>query len=127
MAKAPEDGVTIGTENVFADLALPNADERLAKAKLALAISAVVQDSGLTQAHIASKTGLTQPQVSSLVRGRLSGFTLDRLFRVLNSLGQSIEIVVSPSSPRFPASVTVSTNATRRRKKSGGNTKLATG
>ena len=38
--------------------------------------------------------GLDQPKVSELVRGRLSGFSTDRLLRCLMSLGQDVEIVV---------------------------------
>ena len=47
------------------------------------------------QAH-----GLTQPNVSDLLRGRLDGFTLDHLFRCLDALGQEVEIVVRPKQMR---------------------------
>jgi len=40
--------------------------------------------------------GLTQPNVSDLLRGRLDSFTLDRLFRCLDALGQEVEIIVRP-------------------------------
>ena len=122
-----EEQVKIGTDNIFADLGLPDADERLAKAQLALAISAVVYESGLTQSEVATQAGLTQPQVSSIVRGRLAGFTLDRLFRVLNCLGQDVEIVISPSRARTKASVKVSTKAARSRKKADASARALTG
>ena len=50
----------------------------------------------MTQKQAAKLMGLTQPNVSDLLRGRLDGFTLDRLFRCLDTLGQEIEIVVRP-------------------------------
>jgi len=40
--------------------------------------------------------GLTPPNVSDIVRGRLKGYTLDRLFACLNALDQDIEIVIRP-------------------------------
>jgi predicted XRE-type DNA-binding protein len=41
--------------------------------------------------------GIDQPKVSALVRGRVEGYTLDRLFRFLNALGQRVEITVRPN------------------------------
>jgi predicted XRE-type DNA-binding protein len=37
-----------------------------------------------------------QPKVSALVRGRLAGFSLDRLVRFLVLLGSDVKIVVKP-------------------------------
>jgi predicted XRE-type DNA-binding protein len=48
----------------------------------------------LTQARAAGLLGIDQPKVSALVRGKLGGFSTDRLFRFLNALGQDVEIVV---------------------------------
>ncbi|OWK40895.1 XRE family transcriptional regulator [Fimbriiglobus ruber] len=45
----------------------------------------------------ASPFKLDQPKVSALIRGRIQGYTLDRLFRLLNALGQRIEIRVHPA------------------------------
>jgi len=44
----------------------------------------------------AAVLGIDQPKVSALVRGKLEGFSTDRLFRFLNALGQVVEIVVRP-------------------------------
>ncbi len=82
--------------NVFADLGLPDAELLLAKAKLCAKISKILRVRRLTQVQAAKLMGLTQPNVSDLVRGRLDGFTLDRLFRCLEALDQEIEIVVRP-------------------------------
>ncbi len=40
--------------------------------------------------------GLTPPDVTDLLGGRLDSFTLDHLFRCLDALGQEVEIVVRP-------------------------------
>jgi len=73
--------------NVFADLELPESGELLAKARLASMIASIVEARGLSQAQAARVLGATQPIVSNLSRGRLSGFSLDRLLRFLNALG----------------------------------------
>ena len=82
--------------NIFADLDLPDPELLLAKAKLCAKISRIIRERKLTQKQAAKLMGLTQPNVSDLRRGRLDGFTLDRLFRCLDALGQEIEIVVRP-------------------------------
>jgi predicted XRE-type DNA-binding protein len=95
MSKRPtKDDVIKGGGNVFSDLGLPDADELLAKAQLASAISDIIDDRELTQAAAADLLGTTQPKVSNLVRGRLDGFSLERLARFLNSLDRDVEIRV---------------------------------
>ena len=85
---------TVSRGNVFADLGLPNAEEALAKAELAHKITGLIQDRGLTQVQTAKLLGIDQPKVSALMRGRLPGFSLERLMRFLLLLGQDIKITV---------------------------------
>ena len=87
-----------GSGNVFADLGLPNADELLIKAELAHQISELITERKLTQIEAAELLGIDQPKVSALVRGKLSGFSIERLFRFLNTLGRNIEIRIIPNS-----------------------------
>jgi predicted XRE-type DNA-binding protein len=82
---------------VFADLGVPNPDLALAKAELVRRIRTLIADRKLTQAKAAAVLGLDQPKVSALVRGRVEGFSLDRLFRLLTALGQRVEIAVRPA------------------------------
>lgn len=88
--------VTVGSDNVFADLGYPNPDEALTKAALAARISAIIAERGLTQTEAADLLGIDQPKVSHLVRGRLRGFSVDRLIHFLVALGDDVEIVVKP-------------------------------
>jgi predicted XRE-type DNA-binding protein len=83
-----------GSGNVFADLGLPNPEEALAKAGLAQAIADTIDRRGLTQEDAARIMGLDQPKVSAIVRGRLTGFTQDRLTRCVLALGNDVEITV---------------------------------
>ena len=96
MIEDDELGSTPSCGNVFADLDLPDPELLLAKAKLLIKIERLIKERRLTQKPAAKLMGLTQPNVSDLLRGRLNGFTLNRLFRCLNALGQEIEIVVRP-------------------------------
>ncbi len=84
--------------NVFADLGLPNAEDRLAKAELARKVSEIIVARRLTQVEAAELLGIDQPKISALVRGRLQGFSLERLMRFLNVLGRDVEIVVKPKA-----------------------------
>jgi predicted XRE-type DNA-binding protein len=89
-----------GSGNVFADLGLPNPDLALAKAELIQRIRNLIAERKLTQAKAADILGIDQPKVSALVRGRVEGYTLDRLFRFLNALGQRVEITVRPNGKK---------------------------
>lgn len=92
--------------NVFADLGLPESEELLAKAQLVSRISAIVEERGLSQAQAAEVLDATQPIVSNLMNGRLNGFSIERLLRFLNALGQEVEIVVK-SRGKSTAGLTV--------------------
>lgn len=81
--------------NVFADLGFPDAEERLLKAELAVKIAELIDQKGLTQIETARRVGLDQPKISHLLRGRLSGFSADRLFAILNRLGHSVVVRIS--------------------------------
>lgn len=94
--------VTRSSGNVFADLGVPDSDIALAKANLAHHLVASIRQRKMNQSRAAELLGITQPKVSDLVRGKLEGFTIDRLFRFLNRLDQDVDIAVSPASRRRP-------------------------
>ena len=78
---------TVGSGNVFSDLEYPDPEEALLKAQLAREISVAIRQRKLTQTKAAEVLGLDQPKVSAIVRGRLSGFSVERLLRCLTALG----------------------------------------
>jgi len=86
--------VTRSSGNVFADLALPAADERLLKAQLASQIARRIASRKLSQRAAAAIMGVDQPKVSHLLHGRLAGFSADRLLTWLMALGQDVDIIV---------------------------------
>lgn len=85
------------SENIFADLGLPDAEEYNAKAQLALSIRRVIRSRRMTQKAAALKTGVHPPDMSNVVNGRLDGIGLERLTSILNRLDQDVEIRVRPT------------------------------
>ncbi len=91
---AEEINVQKSSGNVFADLGLANPDELLVKAELVSKISKIITQQKITQVEAAELLGIDQPKISALMKGRLSGFSTERLFRFLNALGCDVEIVI---------------------------------
>ncbi len=83
-----------GSGNVFADIGLPNPEERLAKADLAIRIAETIRARRLTQTRAARILRIDQPKISRLLRGQLSGFSAERLMHFLTLLGRDVEILV---------------------------------
>lgn len=72
--------------NVFSDLGLANPDELLVKAELVRKISKIITQQNMTQLEAAQLLGIDQPKISALMKGKLSGFSTERLFRFLNAV-----------------------------------------
>lgn len=80
---------------MFSNLGLPDSDERMLKAQLAVQIRRFIEEKGWAQAEAAEAVGLEQPKVSHHLRGRLAGFSVDRLLNILNRLGHNVEVRIS--------------------------------
>jgi predicted XRE-type DNA-binding protein len=102
--------MTKSSGNIFADLGVKNAEERLAKAKLALTINQIIAKRKLTQVAAGKILKINQPKISALANGRLAGFSIERLIDFLNKLDQDVEIVIheKPKNRKFPATFSVS-------------------
>jgi len=96
-----------GAGNVFADLGLPDANERQTKTRLALALNRIIKDQALKQVEAARLLGVPQPKVSALVNYRLDGFSVEKLMVFIVALGRDVEIVVRPRRGEAPARVVV--------------------
>lgn len=96
--------VTAGSDNVFADLGFANPEEELIKAKLIREIRAIIKRRKLTQAKAATMLGLKQPDVSSIVTGRVGKFSIDRLVRCLDRLDYRVDVVIRHKPARRAAS-----------------------
>jgi predicted XRE-type DNA-binding protein len=86
--------------NVFADLGLPNAEEKQTKVRLAAAINQIIERAKLSQVAAARRLNVNQPKVSALSNYQLGGFSVERLMNLLIALDRDVEIVIrrKPSS-----------------------------
>lgn len=89
-----EEKIIEGSGNVFADLGLPDAEEHLLKAGLVLKLGEVIRARSLSQTAAAKLTGISQPDLSKLLRGRFRDMSADRLIRALTRLNTDVEINV---------------------------------
>jgi len=81
-----------GSENVFADIGVRDPEDSRVRANLAYKIAELIKKRGLRQVDVAKILDADQAKVSKLVRGQISGFTSDRLFRYLEALGCDVKI-----------------------------------
>ena len=56
----------------------------------------IIAQRRLTQAEAAELLGIDQPKVSALTRGKLFGFSMERLFHFLRLLGRDVKITIKP-------------------------------
>src|SRR5476649_2735545 len=82
--------------NVFADLGLPNSEERLLKANIVNELHRLIGARGLTQVKAAKLIGIHQPDLSHLLRGEFDDYSAERLMKMLTVFEQDIEIVMRP-------------------------------
>jgi predicted XRE-type DNA-binding protein len=98
--------VTEGSGNVFADLGMPDAGAEIVKAQLTFQIAKRIKALGLTQTAAAARLGISQPDVSRLMKRRPTGFSTDRLLALLTALDMEVDIVLRPS-PDHAAKVSI--------------------
>ena len=89
-----------GSGNVFADLGRPDAEAHLLKAKLVARIDEIIRRRGLKQVEAAKLLGLSQPDVSRLLRGSFREYSVERLLRLLMALGRDVKIVIREPRPQ---------------------------
>jgi predicted XRE-type DNA-binding protein len=85
-----------GSGNVFADVGLPDPEERQTKLRLAMEVNEILKARGLKQVEAGALLGLPQSKVSQLVNYRLDGFSVERLMGFLTRLDRDVEIVIRP-------------------------------
>ncbi|MGP6188572.1 MAG: helix-turn-helix domain-containing protein [Vulcanimicrobiaceae bacterium] len=85
--------IEIGTGSVFAQLGLPNPEDRLRKARLMSVINDVIKRRGLSQSDVAKLAGLDQADISRIMHGRGARYSTDRLLNVLARLGVDVELI----------------------------------
>ena len=80
-----------GSGNVFADLGLPNPEGRLLKSSIVTELQRLIKARGLTQVKAAKLIGISQPDLSHLLRGDYDDYSAERLMKMLTVFEQDIE------------------------------------
>lgn len=108
MAERKREKVEASSGNVFADLNLPNAEERLTKVRLTVAVNKIIERKKLTQVQAAKLLGINQPKVSALLNYKMEGFSVERLMHFVTALEHDVVIEIRPRGRvKRPARVTV--------------------
>jgi predicted XRE-type DNA-binding protein len=66
-----------------------------ARSELMMAIRAVTDAWGQTQAQAAHRVGITQPRMNDLLQGKIDKFSLDALVVLADSVGLSVELRIA--------------------------------
>jgi predicted XRE-type DNA-binding protein len=82
--------------NVFADLGLPDSEERMLKAGIVIELRRLIKERELTQVKAAKLVGVSQPDLSHLLRGDFDDYSAERLMKMLTAFEQDIEIIMKP-------------------------------
>jgi len=90
--------VIVGSGNVYADFGDPDAEEKLAKVRFAMAINQVIARRRLTQTGAAAILCIDQPKVSLIACGPLRRFSIERRMTFHNRLGHEVEISIYPTA-----------------------------
>jgi predicted XRE-type DNA-binding protein len=90
----------ITTDNIFEDIGFSpeEAAELTIKSDIFLAIRSAIDAAGHTQRDLCRILGEHQPQISNLVNGRISKFSIDRLLRYASRLGLKTTLKIQPAS-----------------------------
>ena len=99
--------ITRGSGNVFADIGLPDPETHLVKAELVRRISKLIEAECLTQADAAERVGMSQPDVSKMLKGQFRPISIEQLMRCLVALGQSVTIDVGPPKKKSAPEIKV--------------------
>jgi len=87
-----------GSGNVFEDLGVAHPERVRARAQVMFRIAEIIRARGLTQKETSKLLGIPQSKVSCLMNGKLSMFSLDYLFELLNALDRDVQIFIKPKS-----------------------------
>jgi len=89
--------VLIGSDNVFADLGLPDAKSLKIKTGLIVDIMRSMRHLGLNQSQAAQCMDIAEPDLSALLRGDLDLMSEHELMQCLNRLGGDIKTRRQPA------------------------------
>ncbi len=98
--------ITKGSENIFADIGLRNADELFARAQIGVELLKILQGRKLKQREIAALLGIKQAEVSHLMNGHFHRFSEGKLVSFLKRLDREVTLIIH--QPRMMHGVSLS-------------------
>jgi len=96
-----------GSGNVFADLGFDNPEEMQLRADLVQQLREIITRRRLTQVAAAKLLGIRQPDLSALLRGHLTKYSLGRLLKFMTILDRDVQIMVKDKPRHRSARLTV--------------------
>lgn len=105
MSKEHDTSIRHGSNNVFADLGYADPDTHLLKAQLISRADEIIRERKLTQTQAAQLMGISQPDVSRLLKGQFRDVSIERIMRMLTRLGCKIDIVIKQPGHKPASSV----------------------
>ena len=66
------------------------------KAGIVVELRRLIKERGLTQVKAAKLVGISQPDLSHLLRGDFDDYSAERLMKMLTAFEQDIEIIMKP-------------------------------
>lgn len=103
MSGKAKEAVRRGSDNIFADLGIADAETHLLKAKLVSRLQSLIEGHRLTQTQAAEVMGIGQPDVSRMLRGHFRDFSVERLMRFLTAFGCDVDIVIHEKGKKAKA------------------------
>ncbi|HEY9792327.1 MAG TPA: helix-turn-helix transcriptional regulator [Candidatus Obscuribacterales bacterium] len=101
-----EELFTTGSGDIFKDFGF--SDDESAVLNIKAALFRTLQDAlkklskGQTQAELAKMLGIPQPQVSDIIKGKISGFSMERIANYLVRLGYEVIVAARPAKAAPP-------------------------
>ncbi len=100
----------VGSGNFFLDMGHSPEEAALLSLKSYLFMqlrdaAAATIKKGKTQQQLAKDLGTTQPILSNILNGKMSSFTLDRIFNLLLKLRRNVHVCASITPPKRRAEV----------------------
>ncbi|MDQ0465887.1 putative XRE-type DNA-binding protein [Caulobacter ginsengisoli] len=89
-----DNGVRESAGNIFEDLNFPDAEAHLLKAQLVSRMQDTISDRKLSQSEAGRITGVSQPDISRMLKGQFRDVSVERIMRMLTRLGCDVDITV---------------------------------
>jgi predicted XRE-type DNA-binding protein len=96
-----------GSNNVFADIGLKDADELFARAQIGVEVLKILKDRKLKQREIATLLDIKQTEVSHLMNGRFNRFSEGKLLAFLKKLDRKVMLVINQSDNQHGISLSL--------------------